>query len=154
MKPTPIINIDGKRNVTFQEVFDVLSRNKALKRTLCSIPHFYGLGIGGGLSYRGSTTNDIDLIPFLKKSFKDISQYKQWQIINRIASALPNSMFGLPVDKGFFQVVDRYGFLDKFGQVDTSSKSVILTDYASEFDDDLLMREGQESIESIEVFRC
>lgn len=142
------------KKVEFQDVYSNLLHDKSLHKKLCKVPHFWGIGIGGGLSYRGETENDIDLIPKFTSSFLDLTEKKQIELLERVHELLPDILFGLPVDKGFFEVVGEYDSLIKFGQIDMDAGSPIFKDYAWDFDDDLLMREGQESIENIEVFRC
>ena len=140
------------KRVTLEQVQTKVHK---LKSKLCTVPHLYGIAVGGSLSYRGWSNHDVDLVPLFKTSFRMISNDKQWKILGKVHDILPNTINGLAVDKGFFEVVDQYGFLKNYGHIDSINEPLIhFYNYAWEFPDEIAMRPGQESIESIEIFRC
>jgi len=142
-----------KKKCDILTVMELLENNKKLQDDLCKIPLVYGLGIGGGLSYRGHTSHDVDLIPLLKKGFLKKSKAQQRDILYKIAAVTPNKICDLPVDKGFFEVVTEYGTLEKYGSFD--GENIELVEWACDvMDCDPGEREEQEYVEPIEIIKC
>ena len=143
------------------EIFDVihaLQKDPTVKQKLCNIPHMYGLGIGGGLADRGHTSNDIDIILKFLQSFKKLTREQQEDIYYKACAATPERMFGLIVDKGFFDIVDDHGFTTDFGTYDDHECTVMYAPYIQEIFEEDPAKAGRhdtpDTVESIDVILC
>jgi hypothetical protein len=129
------------------------------KSRFIKIPHLYGIAIGGSVAYRGWSENDVDIIPQFKKSFLNLSLEEQEKILMLVRNKIPDNINGFKTDKGFFEIVNEFGMIEYFGNIDDLSgdDQLYLNMYstASQMINELdLYREEQpDNIKSVTVFQ-
>ena len=139
---------------TLDDVFQIAT--DTLTTSLCEIPTFMALAVGGSIAYKGQSCNDVDLIPQFSKEFITLNHDEQLAILGKVSQHLPKTVKNVPVDHTFFEIINEYGSLEKYGMIDNEIEPIVsFFDYASELPDEVLFREGQkDNIENIEVLRC